>query len=164
MAERLFVPVFAVDIIDFIPVRDIPVDLRVPNFVVDAVQNAAELLTVDVKGMTESVRQMGMLDFRGITGRHCGHEVGINDAGLHQVHGGMIEVVPEPVVVKIMIRPVESYGTQYVLSCYSLMPDVVQGITDAGMGHAIILVNIKEQHRHDTSLPVVTVDDVGMLV
>src|SRR5271169_5972207 len=44
------------------------------------------------------------------------------------------------------------------------MPEVVQGVTNAGMGHAVILVNIKEEYRHDTRLPVVTVDNVGMLV
>jgi hypothetical protein len=76
----------------------------------------------------------------------------------------MIGVVPEPVGVKIMIRPVESYGTQYKLPGHSLMLEVVQGITYAGMGHAITLVQIKEEYRNDPSLPVVTVDYVRMLV
>jgi len=76
----------------------------------------------------------------------------------------MIGIVPEPVGVKIIIRPVESYGTQYKFSDHSLMLEVMKGITDAGMGHAITLVHIKEKYRDDTSLPVVTVDYIGMLV
>src|SRR5208337_2929921 len=38
------------------------------------------------------------------------------------------------------------------------------GKTDAGMGHAITLVHIKEKYRHDSSLPIVTMDYVGMPV
>src|SRR5208337_3835511 len=164
MAKCLFVFVFVMDCIDVIPVWDMPVDLGVPYFVINAIKDTAELLPMDVKGMTESVRQFGMLDLPGITGRHGSHKVRIDDAGLHEVHGGMIGAVPEPVGVKIIIRPVESYGTQYKLSDHSLMHEVVQGITDAGMGHAIILVQIKQEYRHDPGLPVVTVDYVRMLV
>src|SRR5208337_1566617 len=70
VAKRLFVPVFVLDRIDVIPVWDIPVDLRVPYVVVNAVKDAAELLPMDVKCMTESVRQFRMPDLPGITGRH----------------------------------------------------------------------------------------------
>src|SRR5208283_1543725 len=164
VAKRLFVPVFVLDRIDVIPVWDIPVDLRVPYVVVNAVKDAAELLPMDVKCMTESVRQFRMPDLPGITGRHGSHKVRIYDACLHEVHGGIIGAVPEPVRVKIIIRPVESYGTQYRLPGHSLMLEVVQGITYAGMGHAITLVHIKEKYRHDSSLPVVAMDYVGMLV
>jgi hypothetical protein len=119
---------------------------------------------MDEKGMTESVRQFGMPYLPGITGRHSSHKVRIDDARLHKVHSRIIGVVPEPVGVKIIIRPVESYGTQYELPGNSLMLEIMQGKADSGMGHAIILVQIKEEYRHYPSLPVVTVDYVRMLV
>jgi hypothetical protein len=143
VAKRFFVPVFVLDRIDAIPVWDMPVNLRVPYLVVNAIQDTAELLPVDVKGMTQSVRQLGMSYLAGITGRHGGYKIRIDDAGLHEVNSGMIEVVLKPVRMKIIIRPVKSRGTQYIFSGHSLMLEVVQGITYAGMGHAITLVNIK---------------------
>jgi hypothetical protein len=164
VAKRLFVPVFVLDCIDAIPGWDMPVDLGVPYVVVNAIEDTAELLPMDVKCMTESVRQFGMSNLPGITGRHGSHKVRIDNAGLHEVHGGMIGVVPETVGVKIIIRPVESYGTQYKFSGHSLMLEVMQGITNAGMGHAITFIHIKEKHRDDTRLPIVTVDYIGMFV
>src|SRR5208283_2689406 len=131
---------------------------------VNSIKDTAELLPMDVKCMTKSVRQFGMPDLKGITGRHGSHKVRIDYAGLYEVHGGVIEVVPEPVRVEVIIMPVESYSTQDIFTGHSLMLEVMQGETNPGMGHAITLVHIKEKHRHYSSLPVVAVDYVGMLV
>ena len=45
----------------------------------------------------------------------------------------------------------------------ALMTDVVQGVADARMSHAQALIHFVEQHRHQTCLPVVAVDDVRVL-
>src|SRR5208283_6134505 len=83
VAKCLFVLVFIMDRIDAIPVWYMPVDLGVPYVVVNAIKDTAELLPMDEKGMTESVRQFGMPYLPGITGRDGSHKVRIDDAGLH---------------------------------------------------------------------------------
>ena len=43
------------------------------------------------------------------------------------------------------------------------MLEVVKGVADARVGHAHVLVYLVEQDRHQTGLPVVTMNDFGPL-
>src|SRR6478736_733615 len=58
---------------------------------------------------------------------------------------------------------IQAGGAQDVFPRDALMLQVVQREADARMRHAEVLINLVEQHRHEGGLPVVTVDDVGML-
>ena len=85
-------------------------------------------------------------------------------AGFHQVDGGMVEIVLEPVLVKEVTGPVETGRAQDMLPGDALVLEVMQSVTHPGMGHPHVLVHLVEQHRHQAGLPIVAVDDVRVLV
>ncbi len=160
VSERLLVRIFAFYRRYAVSVGDKPVDFRVPDIVIDPVEYSPEFAAVDVKRMSQAVRQVCMPYLPGIPGRNGRDEIGIYDAALHEVERGVVEIVPEPVVVKIVFGPVQSDLSQYELSRHTLMSEIVKGVANAGVGHPQVLVHIEEEHRNETRLPVVTVDDI----
>jgi hypothetical protein len=66
-------------------------------------------------------------------------------------------------MMKIIVLPVQSCRTQNELSGNPLMFEIMQRIADTRMGHAEILIHLEQEYWHDPCLPVVAVNDVGML-
>src|SRR5206468_8145720 len=81
-----------------------------------------------------------------------------------QVDGGTIEIVLQPVVVEEIAMPIQARRAQQMLSGNTLVLQVVERITNAGMDHAQALVDLVEQHRRQRGLPIVAMDDVRVLV
>ncbi len=59
---------------------------------------------------------------------------------------------------------IQAGGAEDVFPRHALMLQVVQRVTDPRMPHPKLLINLVEQHRHEACLPVVTMDDVRVLV
>ncbi len=66
VAQCFLVRVLVVDIPDIVVRRNEPVDFRIPDVVIDAVEHAAELVAVHGKRMSESVALIGMLGLPGM--------------------------------------------------------------------------------------------------
>ena len=94
-------------------------------------------------------------------GRDGGDEVRIDDAALHQVDRGAVEVVLQPGGVVEVVRSAQPGGPQHVLAGHALVAEVVDGVAHPRVGHPGVLVHLVEQHRHQPGLPVVAMDDVG---
>jgi len=94
--------------------------------------------------------------------RHCRNEVRIDDATLHEVDGCVIEIVEKPIVVEEVRRTGQPGRPQDLVTGDALVTEVVDGVTRSHVGHTIVLVDLVQQDWHQTSLPVVAVDDVGM--
>src|ERR1035441_7020543 len=116
----------------------------------------------------ESVAQSEILGrvhgLPGVMGRDRGDEIGIDYAGLHQVKGGMVEIVLEPFLMKEVTRPVETGRAQNMLPGDALVLEVMQRVTHPRMSHPRVLIHLKEQHRHQSGLPIMAVNDVRVLV
>ena len=96
LPQRLLVHVLLVERVRAVVPRDPAVDLRVPGLVVDAIEDPAELVAVDVQGVPETAPLGGVADLPGVTGRDGGDEVGVDDPALEQVQGERVEVVLQP--------------------------------------------------------------------
>ena len=83
-------------------------------------------------------------DFPRIAWRNRRQEIGINDAPLHHIDGGWVEVVLQPVLMKEMAVPVQAGGAQDMLSGNTLMLQVVQRITYPRVSQANVLINLIE--------------------
>ena len=116
----------------------------------------------------ESVAQPEILgrvhDLPRVMGRDGGDEVGIDNAGFHQVDGRMVEIVLEPVLVKEVTGPIETGRAQDVLPGDALMLEVMQRVAHPRMSHSQMLVHLIQQHRHQAGLPIMAVNDVRVLV
>ncbi len=164
LPQGLLVLVLVVERVDAVLARDVAVHLRVPDLVINAVEDAAHLAAMHLQGMAQAEVLGRVQDLPGVTGRDRGDEVGIDNAALHQVEGGVVEIVLEAVLVKEVGVPVQPGGAQDVLPGDALVLEVVQRVAHPRMGHAHVLVHLVEQHRHQAGLPVVAVNDVRVLV
>ena len=67
--------------------------------------------------------------------RNCGDEVRVNDAALHQVDRGMIEIILQAVLMIEIRVTIQAGGAQDVFPRHALMLHVVQREADARMRH-----------------------------
>src|SRR4051794_12227853 len=72
-------------------------------------------------------------------------------------------VVLQPITLHEM-RRVESDLPQHVFASHSLVAQVVQRVTGARMRHAQMRIHLVEEDWHQPCLPVMTMDDVRVLV
>src|ERR1043165_7942523 len=96
--------------------------------------------------------------------RNSRDEVGIHNTALHQIDRMMVSRVAQAVVVEEIIRPVQARRAQNMFPRHSLMPEIMHGEAHPRMPHAKVLIHLVKQHRHQPRLPVVAMDDIGMLV
>jgi len=118
---------------------------------------------VHPEGVLQAIALVGVLDFFGIAGGDRGHEIRINDAALHQVDRAVIEIILQPIPGPIGSR-VQAHQPNHMVPSHTLMHDVVDGVANPRVGHAEIFVPFEKQHRDQGGLPIMAVDDVGMLV
>ena len=96
-AQHPRVDVLLVDRRRRIPLRDPPVDLRVPRVVVDAVEDPAELAGVYVQCGSKTGALIGVLRLPGVLGRDGRDEIRIHDPALEQIERPRIELMPQRV-------------------------------------------------------------------
>lgn len=119
---------------------------------------------MNIEGVPQSERLVAVLYFPCIPWRDCSYKIRIYDTGLQEVDRGMIEVVLKPVWMEIVIRSVQTYSAQKMLTRHALMPHVVHRIANPGMRHPELFVNFGQQNRDYPCLPVVTMNNVWMPV
>src|SRR5437773_6855338 len=164
LPQGVFVRVLIVQGFNPILAGNVAIGFRVPNIIIDAVQNAADLVAVNIKRVAQAIVLGRIHDLPGITRRNGAHEIGIDDAALHHVNRGVIEIVPQPIRVEKIAVPIEACRAQDMLSGDSLVLQIVQGVTDAGLGHPDVLIDFIEQHGGQTALPIMAMNDVRALV
>ena len=164
LPQRLLVLVLVVKRVQAVLARDVAIDLGVPDFVIEAIEHAADLVAMNVQGMAQPEVLGGVQDLPRVMGRDGGDEVGIDDAALHQVDGGVVEVVLQPVLVKEVAVAVETGGAQDMLTGDALVLEVMQRVANPRVSHAHPLVHLVEQDRDQPRLPVVAMNDVGVFV
>ncbi len=82
LPQRLLVLVLVVEGVDAVLARDVAVDFRVPDLVIDAIEDAADLGAMDLEGMAQPEVLGRVHDLPGVMGRNRGDEIGIDDARL----------------------------------------------------------------------------------
>src|ERR1035437_7877384 len=80
LPQRLLVLVLVVERVDAVLTRDMAVDLRVPDLVIDAIEDAAKLGAMDLEGIAQPEVLGRVDDLPGGMGRNRRHEVGIDNA------------------------------------------------------------------------------------
>src|ERR1039457_964890 len=164
LPQRLLVLVLVVEGVEAVLARDVAVDFRVPNVILDAIEDAADLGAMDLESVAQPEILGRVHDLPGVMGRDRGDEVGIDDAGFHQVNGRMVEIVLKPILVKEVGGPVETGRAQDMLTGDALMLEVMQRVAHPRMSHPRVLIHLIEQHWHQAGLPIMAVNDVWVLV
>ncbi len=82
LPQRLLVLVFVVERVDAVLARDVAVDLRVPDLVINAIEDAADLAAMNLEGVAQPEVLGGVHDLPGVMGRNRGDEIGIDNARL----------------------------------------------------------------------------------
>ena len=131
----------------------------VPGIVIDAIEDAAELVAMATQGLLKTHALLRGLNLPGIAGRDSGDGVGIDDTALHGVDGMGVARVAQPVRGHEAPR-VQAELMQDVFPDPALMPQVVQGVADPGPVQAQGLVGLVEEDRNEPGVPVMAVDDV----
>ena len=67
--------------------------------------------------------------------RDCGDKVGIHNTAFHQIDGGVIKVVTQPIKVEILGDIGQSGGPQRVFASQALMLEVMDGVAAVSYTH-----------------------------
>src|ERR1051325_2476318 len=160
--KRAFVRVFVLDSTCRVVSRDLGINLGVPHIVINAVEDAAEFLLMNPESSLQAHPERSVANFKGITRRNGGDEIGIDDAALHQIYRRAL-VVEQSVVIHHRGR-IEPRQSQNRFTVNALVADIVQSVADAGPRHAEMLINLIEQHRRERRMPIVAMDAVRVLI
>ena len=98
LAQGLAVLCLVVDRLDRVVDRNERVLLRVPHVVVDAVEYAAELLSVDVEDVAKAAPLIGMAHLPRVLRRYGGDEVRVDDGSFGEVDRRGIEIVAQAIL------------------------------------------------------------------
>src|ERR1039458_3903321 len=142
LPQRLLVLVLVIERVEAVLARDVAVDFGVPNVILDAIEDAADLGAMDLESVAQPEILGRVHDLPRVMGRDGGDEVGIDNAGFHQVKGGMVEIVLEPVLVKEVTGPIETDRAQDVLPGDALMLEVMQRVAHPRMSQYQMLVHL----------------------
>ena len=163
ITEGLFVSIFVIAGLDGITFGDVGVGFGIPDLVIEAVEDAAEFSTVDTQDALQAHAEMAVADFVGVTGRNGGDKIGIDDAAFYQVDCTVAMIISKAVVSDNMGRA-QTNLAQDVFTVNALVAEVVKREADARVAQAEMLVSFVKEYRHERGLPVMTMDDFGMLV
>src|SRR6266404_6571551 len=141
-----------------------PVGRRVPLVIINPVQDAADLVAMHVQGVAQAIILRGIHDLPRVTRGDRRYKIGIHHTAFHHVDSGTVEIVLEPIRMKDMPVRVEAGSAQDALAANALVLEIMESVTDPRMGHAKPLKNFIKQHRHQSGLPVVAMDDVRVFV
>src|SRR5262249_16077526 len=75
----------------------------------------------------------------------------------------MVKIILKPLLAEKMAGPVETGRGENMLSRKSLVLEIVQRVTDAGMPHSEVLINLVEQHGRQAGLPIMAMDYIRVL-
>ena len=119
---------------------------------------------MDRQRLAEAVALFGKPRLPGMVGRNRIGVVRVDDSALHQIDGGVVEIVEKPVVVEVVLGPAQPGRPEDGLAGDALVLEVVDRIDHALPVHAEAGIDLVEKHRDEAGLPVVAVDDVRPLV
>ena len=139
------------------------VGFGIPDFVIEAVEDAAEFSVVHTEDALEAHAEMTMTDFVCVSWRDGGDKIGIHDTAFHQVDSTVAVVVSQAITGENM-GWVQTNLAEDVFTMDALMSQVVQGEADSRVAHAKMLINFVKEDGNECGLPIMTMDDVGMLV
>jgi hypothetical protein len=139
------------------------IDSGIPDFVIEAVKDATELSLVHTQNALQAHAKVAVPNFVGVSGRDRRNEIGVDDATFHQVDSAVPVVVCKPVVGHNVGRA-QSYLPQNVFAMDALVAEIVQRETNPWVAHAEVLIDFAKEHRHERGLPVMTMNNIGMLI
>ncbi len=93
-----------------------------------------------------------------------GYEVRINRPAFHEVYRSVIMIVLQSVLLEQLLRVGQAGGIQDMVTCHPLMFKIVDGVADALIRHAAMLIELIQQYRNQSCLPVVAVNNVRSAV
>ena len=121
---------------------DVGIDLRVPHLVIEPVQDADELVLVQVQCVAEAKAEVGMTGLPGVMRRNGRDEVRVQDRATHQVDRMPVELVAHPVGGAEVVEPIQAGSLQDPGPGRALVPEVVDRVADALVGEAGTRINL----------------------
>ena len=112
--------------------------------------------------MLQATALVRVFYFFRITRGHRGYEIRIDDAPFHEVDGSMVVIILEAIRCSVG-SGIQTHLAEHEIPGHALMLHIVQGVANPGVSHSHIFVHVIEEYRNQPGLPVMTVDDVGML-
>src|SRR5262249_35746783 len=130
------------------------VALRIPNLIVDAIQDTAQAVGAGAQDAVEAHTEIGRLDLARIAGADGGDAIGQHHAGLEHAHLAPILEALELVILAPKVKLVDD-----AVGKNPLVGEIVNGKDGAGPP----LARAQAPHRQDggAGLPVVAMHDVG---
>ncbi len=162
ITKSVFVDVFIIDGFQGKAFGNVRVGLRIPDVVIEAIENAAELSVMNAEDALKAHAEVAVTNFGAISWRDGGDKIRIDDATFHQVDRAMTMIIGQSIVCHHVGR-IQSNLSQNVFSVNALVADIVQCKANTRVTHAEVLINLVEEHRHQGSLPIMTVNDVRVL-
>jgi hypothetical protein len=157
LAQHLRIGILIVERRRRIPLRNPPVDLRVPGGVVDAVEDPTELVSVDVQRVSKAGALIGVARLPGVLRRHGRHEVRIDDPALERMERRWIEVILQPRPVEEACRLSQPNRPQHPLRCDALMSEIMNAPSGVHRRRdALTGCCTRERQRSFTKLPSIT--------
>ena len=163
IAKSVFVGVFILNRLDGITSGDVRVGLGIPDIVIEPVQNAAEFSLVRCKNSLQAHTEMPVTDFISVARRNRGDEIGIDDAAFHEINRAMAMIVGKAIVGHDASRTQADLAKD-LFAVNPLMAEVVKCETDPRVAHAEVLIDLVKEHGDERRLPVMAMNNVGMLV
>src|SRR5262249_16960078 len=140
--------------LDAVLARNVPIDFGIPNLVIHPIQDAPDFVAMDMQRMAEAIVLRTIHNFPRVARGNRRDEIRIDDAALHHVDGGMVKVILKTLLAEKVTVSVETSRAENMLSSQSLVLQIMQRVTDAGMGHPEGLIDLVQQHRRQAGLPI----------
>src|ERR1051325_9497859 len=118
---------------------------------------------MNVQRLLQSKTLPSIFCFPGVTRRNSRDKVRVNDSRLEQIQFSRISIITHPIIAEKIFRPIQPGCAQHLLTRPALVFEIVNRETCARMPHAEMLIHFPQQHRYERGLPIVTVNNFGML-
>src|SRR5262249_22295600 len=146
LAQGFLIFILGVQRLSSISPRNMAVQLRIPNVVINPIEDSANFIAVHLQPVGQAVVVSLVHYFPGVMRRNRRDEVRIYDAPFHHVNARMVEIILEAIVMKKVRVPIESGPAEDMLASHSLMLKIVQRVTNPRMPHSQVLINLVEQN------------------
>src|SRR5882724_1291806 len=137
--------------------RNVRIGGRIPLVVIDAVENAPQLVGAGSQQCVHGESELGGLNLARVRGADGGHYVGVDDAGLEETH-----LVPELDAFGVIRRPVEPEIAKQTPVEIALIAEIVNRENGLGAEEGGVAGEVDfEIGSEQAGLPVVPVKNVG---
>src|SRR6185436_11908395 len=140
-SQGALVLIFLLNGLNAVMSGNVGIGFRVELIIVQPVENSSVFVVMNVQRPFQSVGLPAVFGLPGMARGNRSDEIRIDNPALHEIEGMKIIVVPQSVIVKVMLRPIETRGPENVIPASPLMPEIVHRETDPGMSHAYVLID-----------------------